>query len=125
VKNINKTILRYLYKHDNGEFLNIAKAFKKAIPHRDRLEHSFYELSDYIEKERADVFIWTLGYSIPEPNSEPLSKVRINQKGREYIDDQLSKEKTLSINNKALFLTILSVAVAIIGVLIAYLSYKL
>ncbi|GHA74477.1 hypothetical protein [Pontibacter akesuensis] len=120
MKHINQIILTYLYKNDNGEFIDVTPAFKSKIPPKEKLDNAFYNLQKFVEREFADVIIWNLGDPVPNREAEPLSRVRLTQEGRDYLKDQAQKEETLSLSKASLKIAAVSVIVAIIAIAVAY-----
>ncbi|WP_299987681.1 hypothetical protein [uncultured Pontibacter sp.] len=115
MQSINRSILIYLLKNDNGDYLDVNNAFRKNVPVRHRIEDSLHELKEYIEKETSDAFIWNLDGPMFQQNESPLSRVRINQKGRDYLREIIDKETNLRY-------TKIGIAIAALGAIVALFS---
>lgn len=117
MKGIYIRILKFLYENDNGEYLNVVKAFKKnETPTRNQIERIFDDLKEYIELESIYNYKGIAGLEEKTIKETPLLKARINQKGRDYYIDQKSKNISITINKRNLFLVF-------VGIVLAFLTF--
>ena len=121
MKNISLKLLKYLYENDNGDFLDVNKAFnKKDKPTRKRLDDIYFELRDYINYESA------YNYSEEErekvESTDLLRKAKINQKGIEYYLSQKSKINTTRNNKIKLYFAFFGIIIGVLTLLIKYLN---
>ncbi|MBK0401662.1 hypothetical protein I5M27_01615 [Adhaeribacter sp. BT258] len=109
-------ILKYLSKHDDGNFYDVRNAFgKKDIPSKEYLETILEEAQDYIEQESIYNYkgLRMLGRDFPEDSTENIFvKSRIKQKGREYYRTYEENIKTRKI---AIYSIVIGTLIGIVG----------
>lgn len=98
-------ILKYLFEKDNGEFLDVTKAFKNnKCPKRERIEQIYDDLNEYIETESIYNYRGIITLNDKEIPKTPLLKARINQSGRDYYLEQKNKSISITISKRNLWI---------------------
>lgn len=106
-------ILKYLFDKDNGDFLDVTKAFdEKNLPSEERIEHIYSDLKDYIEIESIYNHRGILTLEDNEIIKTPLLKARIRQAGRDYYLEQKNNNISITINKRNLWIAIALLVIA-------------
>jgi hypothetical protein len=120
-------ILKHLYVFDRGNFIEIDKSLitksSKGVDINIRNIANDLKTKDYVEiEELKDLGLISSTTNIDK--SKPL-KVRITQKGREYIDEQTIKNKQFNISKRTQIISIISLAISILTFWFLYIQPKI
>ena len=113
-------VLRYLYRNDTGDYLDLYAKFVDRDITKKRIDGIVKDLSEYVDEESVyeNRGILVIGEDVPG-NSLPLEKlnVRINQKGREKFESIWNESKILKINRKTALIAFVGVVVTALSIL--------